>query len=190
MYIYIKFYKPFEVLCQFTDKSGRLTLKDFILVPNVYPVGRLDYRSEGLLLLTNNGALAHKLTDPRYLHKKTYLVQVEGVVTKQVINILNSEIVVPGLQTLVGHAKIIPTPDLPGRSKPVRGYHPTTWLRIEITEGKKHQVRRMTAAVGFPTLRLVRVSIGKLHIGNLEPGKWCYLTKEESENLIMSSVSR
>ena len=181
--IYLKFYKPYDVLCQFSDPIGRNTLKDYISIPDIYSVGRLDYRSEGLLLLTNDGKLSHYLTDPQYQHKKTYLAQVEGIATNNDIQALQTTLVLPQLQTQLARAKIIPDPMLPPRSKPVRDYHPTTWLEIEIGEGKKHQVRRMTAAIGFPTLRLVRVAIGTLQLEQLEPGEWRYLKKDEIASL-------
>jgi 23S rRNA pseudouridine2457 synthase len=180
---YLAFYKPFEVLSQFTDRQGRRTLKDYIHVSGVYAAGRLDYRSEGLLLLSDDGALIHRLTSPRYEHPKTYLAQVEGLVSETAIRRLNEEIVLPGLQTKTAHARIIPDPHLPPRTTPVRDYHPTTWLEIVLPEGKKHQVRRMTAAVGYPTLRLVRIAIGSLRLGQLNPGEWRHLTPNELRNL-------
>jgi len=180
---YLAFYKPFEVLSQFTDAQGRRTLKDYVSVPGVYAAGRLDYRSEGLLLLTDDGDLIHRLTSPRYEHPKTYLAQVEGEVSEQAIRRLNTEIVLPALQTKSAQARIIPDPQLPPRSKPVRDYHPTTWLEVVLQEGKKHQVRRMTAAVGFPTLRLVRIAIGNLKLGALQPGQWRHLRPKELRNL-------
>ena len=182
---YIKFFKPFEVLSKFTDNEGRSTLRDFIPIDNVYPAGRLDYRSEGLLILTDNGRLIQQLTDPRYKHPKTYLAQVEGILTPEHIEYLRNIIVVPGLQTrLPQAAEQISKPDLPPRPKPVRDYHPTSWLKITLIEGKKHQVRRMTAAIDFPTLRLVRVAIGNITIENLVPGKWQYLSKSELQGLL------
>jgi 23S rRNA pseudouridine2457 synthase len=183
MEIYLKFYKPFEVLCQFTDKHGRVTLKDYIPIQDVYSIGRLDYRSEGLLILSNDGRLSHLLTDPRYFHVKKYLIQVEGVIKQEAVDILNNEIVLTGFQTQLPKAQLINTPEITPRSKPVRNYHPTSWIEIEIGEGKKHQIRRMTAAVGYPTLRLVRVSIADIALGNLEPGEWCYLTNQEVAGL-------
>lgn len=182
---YLKFYKPFEVLCQFSSSEGRLTLNNFIDFPNVYPAGRLDFRSEGLLLLTDDGPLIQQLTDPRFEHAKTYLVQVEGILTPQAISELQNQILLPGLQTKLAQAEIIPEPTLPLRSKPVRDYHPTSWLKITLKEGKKHQVRRMTAAVGFPTLRLVRLAIGAITLEDLRPGEWHFLTKQERKSLRM-----
>ncbi|HEX7976421.1 MAG TPA: pseudouridine synthase, partial [Anaerolineales bacterium] len=176
---YLAFFKPYEVLSQFTDDAGRATLKDYIPVEGVYAAGRLDYRSEGLLLLSDDGLLIQRLTDPRFEHTKTYLAQVEGIVTLEALRSMQEEIVLPGFQTRPAGVEAIPPPELPPRSKPVRDYHPTSWLRIELKEGKKHQVRRMTAAVGFPTLRLVRVAIGPLELGSLQPGDWRWLSPEE-----------
>lgn len=180
----LAFFKPFEVLSQFTDDEGRKTLKDYIPIPGVYAAGRLDYRSEGLLLLSDDGPLIQRLTDPRFNHPKTYLAQVEGVITEESVQTLRERIVLAGVQTrLPQQVEIVPTgegePALPPRSQPVRDYHPTSWLRITLFEGKKHQVRRMTAAVGFPTLRLVRWAIGSLDLGGLQPGEWRDLTPEE-----------
>ncbi len=175
----IAFYKPFGVLCQFTDLAGRPTLKDFIDLPGIYSAGRLDYHSEGLLILSNNGPLLHYLTDPRYEHPKTYLAQVEGLVTPLALEQLRNQIVLPGVQSKSVKAEIVPEPGLPSRPVPVSGYHPTTWLKLVLREGKKHQVRRMTAAVGFPTLRLVRIAIGQLSLGSLSPGEWRALTPSE-----------
>lgn len=180
---YILFNKPYEVLSQFVDEKGRSTLKDFIQIPGVYAAGRLDYRSEGLLFLSDDGPLIHRMTSPQYEHPKTYLAQVEGVVTSGAISALNDEILLPGHQTRRAQADVIPPPDLPPRPKPVRDYHPTTWLRIVLYEGKKHQVRRMTARVGFPTLRLVRYAIGRFTLEGLAPGEWRRLSKTEITTL-------
>jgi 23S rRNA pseudouridine2457 synthase len=176
---YVKFNKPFEVLCQFSPSQNRQTLKDFLPVPGIYPAGRLDYRTEGLLLLTSNPAVAHRLTDPRYDHPKTYLVQVEGQVTAAIQAALQEKEILPGELTRTAAVEIIADPDLPPRIPAVRNYHPTSWLKITLREGKKHQIRRMTAAAGFPTLRLVRVSIGSLVMQGLKPGEWRYLSKDE-----------
>lgn len=178
---YIAFYKPFEVLCQFTDSRNRATLADYIPVPGVYAAGRLDYRSEGLLLLSDDGPLIHRLTTPAYRHTKTYLVQVEGLAGPGAIERLNRQLVVPQLQTSLPRVRLLSPeelpPDLPSRA--VRAYHPTSWLEICLEEGKKHQVRRMTAAVGLPTLRLVRVAIGPLVLGSLQPGEWRRMRQAE-----------
>jgi len=177
MSTYLAFFKPYEVLCQFTDPEGRPTLSDYIPVPGVYPAGRLDYRSEGLLLLTDDGPLNHRLTTPGYHHTKTYQVQVEGIAEPTAVDRLNRQIVVPAIQNSLPHVRLIPPPYLPYRA--VRAYHPTSWLEIILEEGKKHQVRRMTAAVGLPTLRLVRVAIGQLELGDLQPGDWRRLKSAE-----------
>jgi 23S rRNA pseudouridine2457 synthase len=176
---YFAFYKPYEVLSQFTDEAGRGTLKDYLTIPGIYAAGRLDYRSEGLLLLSDDGALIHRLTDPRFYHTKTYLAQVEGVVEPGTLEPLRQGIDLGDLQARPAEVEIIADPGLPARSKPVRPYHPTTWLKITLTEGKKHQVRRMTAGVGYPTLRLVRVKIGSLELGDLQPGGWRELSPQE-----------
>ncbi len=181
---YIAFYKPYEVLSQFTDARGRTTLTDYVKFPGIYAAGRLDYRSEGLLLLTDDGELIHRLTDPRNDHPKTYLVQVEGVCSPADLVIPPGGIILPGLQSKSAQIEIISEPDLRPRSKPVRDYHPTTWLKVVIREGKKHQVRRMTAALGFPTLRLVRIAIGGLTLGSLQPGEWRLLSHHEMQRQV------
>jgi len=177
----IKFFKPFEVLTQFTDREGRPTLAAFIPLKNIYAAGRLDYRSEGLLLLTDDGALIKRLTDPRFEHPKTYYVQVEGEASSEAVRRLAEEIVLPDIQTRLAAAEIIAPPPLPERA--VRSYHPTTWLKVVLFEGKKHQIRRMTAAVGYPTLRLVRVAIGSVGLGDLTPGEWRPLSAFEMKQL-------
>ena len=179
----IAFNKPYEVLCQFTDSIGRKTLKDYIHISGVYAAGRLDYRSEGLLLLTSDGRLINILTDPRSEHSKTYLVQVEGLINDAAIHRLRSQIVLPGLQQKLAYAECIEPPLVAARVKPVRNYHPTSWLRIVLTEGKKHQVRKMTASVGFPTLRLIRIAIGPIQLGELNPGEWRWITPAEVNDI-------
>jgi 23S rRNA pseudouridine2457 synthase len=179
----ILFHKPDLVLCQFTDEEGRTTLSDFISIPDIYPAGRLDYRSEGLLLLSNDGELTHRLTDPRYAHPKTYLAQVEGLVEPDAIERMNREILLPGLQTRLPVVSIRTAPEVPERERPVRDYHPITWLQVVLVEGKKHEVRRLTAAVGYPTLRLVRIKIGNLSLSGLQPGAWRDLTEVENHLL-------
>jgi 23S rRNA pseudouridine2457 synthase len=176
---YIKFYKPFEVLCQFSDAHGRPTLKNFINVSGIYSAGRLDYRSEGLLILTNDGRMIQRLTDPRFDHPKTYLVEVEGHISDGDLTPLFQKSIISGVLYQPAFAQVIPQPELPARSKPVRPYHPTSWVKIVLTEGKKHQIRRLTAAIGYPTLRLVRIAIGQVTINELQPGKWCDLTHQE-----------
>lgn len=181
--VYLAFYKPYGVLTAFTDEEGRETLKDYIDVPGVYPAGRLDMDSEGLLLLTNDGSLAHRLTDPRYNHPKTYLVQVEGTPTPEALARLESGVEIKGEKTRRCQVMLSPEPNLLPRSKPVTPHGPTAWLRIVLREGKKRQIRHMTAAVGLPTLRLVRIAIGPVTLDTLRPGEWRYLTPAEIESL-------
>ena len=166
--------KPYGVLCQFTDSDGRRTLAEFVKQKDVYPAGRLDHDSEGLLLLTDDGVLAHKLTDPRHKEPKTYLVQVDGQVTDEAIASLRRGVVLndgPTRPAVVEHAI---EPDwLWPRDPPVRFRKaiPTSWLSVTLSEGRNRQVRRMTAAVGFPTLRLIRVRIGPYALDGLAPGE-------------------
>jgi 23S rRNA pseudouridine2457 synthase len=183
---YIIFNKPFGVVTAFTDDEGHATLKGYIPVPGVYPAGRLDLDSEGLLFLSDDGPLMHALTDPNTYHPKTYLVQVKGEVTPEALGRLTAGVVVKGVRTRRCQAIIIPEPVLPEREKPVTPHGPTTWLRVVLTEGKKRQIRHMTAAVGFPTLRLVRVAIGSTHLGDLKPGEWRSLTPAEVQALKQS----
>jgi 23S rRNA pseudouridine2457 synthase len=187
---YIRFFKPFEVICQFTDQTDRATLKDFIRVPDVYAAGRLDYLSEGLLILTDDGSLVRRITDPRFEHPKRYYVQVEGLMTDEALQTMRNTILLPGLQTRLAEVEVIPEPDIPARSKPVRPYHPKTWLKMTLCEGKKHQIRRMTAAVGFPTLRLVRVAIGDVTVDGLQPGAWKDLSRRELISLLHGDQRR
>jgi pseudouridine synthase len=184
---YLKLFKPYDVLTQFTDESGRSTLKDFVKVPGVYPVGRLDRDSEGLLLLTDDGPLAHRLTDPRHDHPKTYLAQVEKIPDQAALESLRR-----GIQLADGPTKPIEVdlleaePDLPERPVPIRFRKnvPTAWLRLVLREGRNRQVRRMTAAVGFPTLRLVRIAVGPITLDGLQPGEWRDLSDQEKQALM------
>jgi pseudouridine synthase len=180
---YLAFNKPFNVLSSFTDPAGRATLADYVSVPGVYAAGRLDYDSEGLLLLTGDGALIHQLTDPRYEHPKTYFVQLEGLVTETATEALRRGVLLRGRLTRPAEAEIIADPGLPPRTVPVRVYHPTSWLRVVLREGQKRQLRRMTAAAGFPALRLVRWAIGPLTLEGLAPGEWRELTRAEVSGL-------
>ena len=172
----IAFNKPYGVLCQFTDRSAppRPTLAGFGLPPGVYAAGRLDHDSEGLLLLTDDGALAHRLTDPRHKQPKTYWVQVEGEPDEAQLAALRSGVQLPDGPTRPAQAERIDPPALWPRDPPVRFRKtvPDAWLQLEIGEGRNRQVRRMTAAVGLPTLRLVRVAIGGHRLDGLLPGQW------------------
>jgi 23S rRNA pseudouridine2457 synthase len=179
-YRYLIFHKPYGVLSTFTDTAGRPTLKDYISVPGVYAAGRLDMDSEGLMLLTNDGRLIQRLTDPRWHLPKTYLVQVEGVPGLEQLASLERGILLRGVKTRRCQVMVIPEPDLPPRQmKTITPHGETSWLRMVIFEGKKHQIRHMTAAVGLPTLRLVRIAIGELTLGDLKPGEWRFLQEDE-----------
>ena len=172
----IAFNKPYGVLCQFTDRSTppRRTLAEFALPPDVYAAGRLDHDSEGLLLLTDDGAPAHSLTDPRHKQPKTYWVQVEGAPSDANLDALRRGVALNDGPTRPAKVARIDTPALWPRDPPVRFRKtvPDAWLEIAITEGRNRQVRRMTAAVGLPTLRLVRVAIGAHRLDGLAPGHW------------------
>ena len=172
----IAFNKPFNVLCQFTDEAAtpRATLAGFGLPPDVYAAGRLDYDSEGLLLLTDDGTLAHRLTDPRHKQPKTYWVQVEGEPGAAALEQLRQGVVLNDGPTQPAAVRRIDPPALWPRNPPVRFRKtvPDAWLEISLSEGRNRQVRRMTAAVGLPTLRLVRVAIGPHRLDGLEPGQW------------------
>jgi len=176
-YMLIAFNKPFNVLCQFTDRSQppRATLAGFGLPPNVYAAGRLDYDSEGLLLLTDDGNLAHRLTDPRHKQPKTYWVQVEGVPTDDKLQALRDGVQLNDGPTLPARVELMTAaPALWERDPPVRFRKtvPDSWLAITLREGRNRQVRRMTAAVGLPTLRLVRAVMGPYALEGLQPGQW------------------
>jgi 23S rRNA pseudouridine2457 synthase len=172
----IAFNKPYGVLCQFTDRSRppRRTLAGFGLPAGVYTAGRLDFDSEGLLLLTDDGALAHKLTDPRHKQPKTYWVQVEGDPREAQLEALRRGVELNDGPTLPAQAQRIDAPALWPRDPPVRFRKaiPDAWLELTIREGRNRQVRRMTAAVGLPTLRLVRAGVGEVGLQGLTPGQW------------------
>src|SRR5512143_3175966 len=181
---YILFNKPYGVLSQFTDEgTGHPTLKQSIAVPGVYAAGRLDRDSEGLLLLTDDGALIKKLTDPKHHIEKTYWVMVEGDPTQDKLDQLERGIQLKDYRTLPAKTRLIPTPNLPPRPKPVTPDGPTAWIEIKLREGKKRQIRHMTAAVGLFTLRLVRVAIGGVKLDGLEVGKWRELKTAELRSL-------
>lgn len=176
----ILFNKPFQVLCQFSDAAGRRTLKDFIPLPGYYPAGRLDYDSEGLVLLTNDGALQARISSPRFKLPKTYWVQVEGEITAPALQRLRTGVELKDGWTLPAEAEALPPPPLWERVPPIRqrATIPTSWLALTLREGRNRQVRRMTAAVGFPTLRLVRVRVGNFTVDNLSLGHWTLTNKK------------
>jgi 23S rRNA pseudouridine2457 synthase len=173
---YLLFYKPFGVLTQFTDRSvpPRPTLANYISVPGVYAAGRLDADSEGLLLLTDDGPMKYLFLQPEFAHRRTYLVQVEGVPSESALAALRDGVMVQGDWTRPAEARVIPEPELPPRVPPIRhrAAIPTVWLELTLTEGRNRQVRRMTAAVGLPTLRLIRWSMENLSLAGLAPGEW------------------
>ncbi len=172
--IVILFNKPFNVLTQFTDESKRPTLADFISHKSVYPAGRLDRDSEGLVVLTNDGKLQHQISDPRHKMEKTYWAQVEGIPDQDALTQLQKGLHLKDGLTAPAKTRIIDEPSTWPRTPPIRkrANIPTTWLELTIKEGRNRQVRRMTAAAGHPTLRLIRYSIGPWTIEGLQPGEW------------------
>jgi 23S rRNA pseudouridine2457 synthase len=184
---YFTIYKPYRVVSRFSQLENKMTLGDFFMVPkDVYPVGRLDYESEGLLLLTNDTSLNHRLLQPENAHERTYWIEVEGAISLQALQDLNDGVVitVDGKKYMTRPAKtkkFDDPPVVPERNPPVRfrKYIPTTWIELSLTEGKNHQVRKMTAAVGYPTLRLIRYSIAGLDVRDMAPGNIREWTQEE-----------
>lgn len=187
----IRFWKPYGVLTKFTDAEGRPTLADYITEPGVYAAGRLDMDSEGLLLLTDNGALNARLTNPRYAHPRTYWAQVERIPDETALAhlragvLLNDGMTRPARAVLLTEAPTIDGQPLPDRIPPIRERKsvPTAWIALTLTEGRNRQVRRMTAAVGHPTLRLIRWSIGGITLSGLTPGQWLPLNSDEVRKL-------
>ena len=180
-FIYVIFHKPYGCLSQFTGEKGQKTLADFQLPKNIYTIGRLDKDSEGLLLLTNNGQVQHLLSHPKHEHKKTYCVHVEGDIDVDSINQLQKGVVIKGYKTKACKVEKISPPDVSPRNPPIRERKsiPTSWIKIILTEGKNRQVRRMTAHVGYPTLRLIRVQIENLKLDNLPVGRWKYVRESD-----------
>ena len=169
------FNKPYGVLSQFTPEAGHRALNEFGFPPGVYAAGRLDHDSEGALLLTDEGRLVKRLLDPKFEHPRTYLVQVDGQITPEALRQLSKGVLIKDYRTKPCHAEMaVPPEDLWERVPPIRyrANIPTSWIRLTLIEGKNRQVRRMTAAVGFPTLRLIRVQIGDLTLDGLQPGEW------------------
>lgn len=180
----ILFNKPYGVICQFSPDGMHPTLKDFLDIPGIYPAGRLDTDSEGLLALTDNGALQHAISHPRYKQPKTYWVQVEGIPDEAALQALRAGVDLADFVSAPAEADFMEEPaNLWPRNPPVRFRKdiPTSWLKLVVAEGKNRQVRRMTAKVGFPTLRLIRACIGEWELGDLQPG--CWLKMEDGKNL-------
>lgn len=180
---YILFYKPYGVLCQFSPEHEKQTLRDYLTLPkDIYPVGRLDADSEGLLLLTNDNAVKSMLTEPSHAFPKTYLAQVERLPDARAMDQLRTGVVIDGKKTKPAEAELLEKdPVVPVRSVPIRFRKnvPTAWLKIILREGRNRQVRKMTAAVGHPTLRLLRINIGQLGLGTLRPGEFREITRSE-----------
>ena len=185
---YFILYKPYGVLCQFSDTQGRPTLSSLGKFPkDVYPVGRLDFDSEGLVLLTNDNELKHRLLEPKFKHPRTYLAQVERIPDENALDKLRNGILIEDKKTLPAQIKLLKEePDIPPRSVPIRYRKnvPTSWIELTLFEGRNRQVRKMTAAVGHPTLRLVRIKIDNISIGNLQPGEFKGLSQTELANLL------
>jgi 23S rRNA pseudouridine2457 synthase len=178
----LAFNKPYGVLPCFTDAQGRPTLADYVNIPEVYAAGRLDFDSEGLMLLTSDGALAHHITDPQHKLPKVYLAQVERVPDDEALKQLSRGILLKGTRTRPTEVQLLSKPpEIPERLVPIRFRKsvPTSWLKITLREGLNRQVRRMTAAVGHPTLRLIRIAIGSIVLGDLKPGQWRELMDDE-----------
>lgn len=188
----ILFNKPYHVLCQFTDAGGRATLQDYIPVPDVYPAGRLDYDSEGLLVLTDDGTVQHLVANPRHKLPKTYWAQVEGVPDADALRQLAAGVDLKDGRTRPAEVRRIDPPDVWPRVPPIRERKtvPDSWLEVTITEGRNRQVRRMTAAVGYPTLRLIRQAVGPWELRGLQPGEWTEVPCPRSRDDLMARMRR
>jgi 23S rRNA pseudouridine2457 synthase len=188
----IAFNKPYGVLPCFTDPEGRPTLADYVAIPGVYAAGRLDQDSEGLMILTSDGTLAHHITDPQHRLPKVYLAQVERILNEEALEQLRKGVMLNGKETRPAEVRLLPDdPRLPDRPVPIRFRKsvPTAWVEITLREGLNRQVRRMTAAVGHPTLRLVRVAVGPVVLGDLQPGQLRDLTSSEIAEIYSAASS-
>lgn len=184
---YLLLHKPYGVLCQFTDAEGRPCLKDYVPVPGVYAAGRLDWDSEGLLLLTDDGPFVHRLASPGFRLEKVYRVQVEGLPDARALAALRAGVVIEGKRTLPARAEAFPEgAAIPPRDPPIRVRKsvPDSWITLGLSEGRNRQVRKMTAAVGHPTLRLIRQSIGPFTLNGLSPGEWRELPPAQVRRLL------
>jgi 23S rRNA pseudouridine2457 synthase len=188
--LYILFNKPYGVLSNFVDPEGRPTLQGYIPIPDIYAAGRLDYDSEGALILTNDGPLISRVTQPDHHIPKTYLVMVLGIITDDALSEMERGVIIEGVKTKRCQAMRINDPGLVERDIPGTRKGPVSWVQVILREGRKRQVRRMTAAVGFPTLRLFRMAIGNITVEGLPPGEWRYLDQREVENLKTGTWTR
>jgi len=189
----LRFNKPYQVLTQFTDANGRETLADYIKIPNIYAAGRLDRDSEGLLLLTDDGMLQNRIAHPEHKLSKTYWAQVDGEITDTAIQQLRDGVILKDGKTKPATAKKIPQPKALWERTPAVRYRkeiPTSWIELSISEGKNRQVRRMTAAVGFPTLRLIRYAIGSITLDGLDVGKYQALNEQQLISLFPQAVKQ
>ena len=182
--------KPFQVLCQFSPEGDKRTLKDYVSIPKVYPAGRLDYDSEGLVILTDAGYLQHLISDPKHKLSKTYWAQVEGIPEKTALEQLRQGVTIKGYQTRPAEVRLMEAPKIWDRHPPIRErkHIPTAWIELKISEGRNRQVRRMTAAVGYPTLRLVRQSVGPWSLQQLKPGEWVELPCPKNKQELMKMM--
>ncbi len=187
----IIFNKPYGVLPQFTDAEGRPNLADYLRLCGIYPAGRLDRDSEGLMALTDDGVLQHRISHPRHKLPKTYWVQVEGIPDETALEALRSGVTLNDGVTAAARARLMPEPDVWPRDPPIRyrATIPTAWIELVLSEGRNRQVRRMTAAVGYPTLRLIRWAIGSWNLAGLAPGEWRELDPEEYRALLSRPVA-
>ncbi len=188
----VLFNKPFNTLCQFTGEPGDTTLSDFIDIPGIYAAGRLDKDSEGLLVLTDDGQLQHRITDPKHKQEKVYWVQVEGLPDESALSQLATGVKLKDGVTRPAKVRLIEEPEIWERTPPVRFRKniPTQWIELKIKEGKNRQVRRMTAAVGHPTLRLVRMAVGRWQLDGLAPGEFKLIMEPKSSPTPFTSMKK